>query len=319
MKESLNIVNITGVLVDNTLEVKNMGEENEAIAGELILRTLDGSEHSINYYANKYKKDENKKFTTEESKMYKSYETIMNEYISLKDCGEGEHADIIKIGIGNFTANDFKNKDGNIISNNKLSAKFANRLSEKEIETNPQTAKFEVSGIITKLSQETIKDVPTGNGIVMLDIIGYNGNLVPVKLVVPKDIVDAFSSAGFYEGQYSKFAGNIINTVSNETIVEKQAFGEDIVHEVNKTIKRYEITGGSPIGNLDELDMTDNDYETCKSKRRLKLEEIKNSNKSSNSQEGFKEVNNNSNPFGGNATQSSNPFGKPASNPFAQR
>jgi hypothetical protein len=53
-KQTINNVNIVGVLVKNGLSVRNLGEENECISGSLVLRTEDGSEHDVNYYANKY-------------------------------------------------------------------------------------------------------------------------------------------------------------------------------------------------------------------------------------------------------------------------
>ena len=56
VKETTNKIFITGALVKNGLEVINEGEENEAIRGSLTLRTADGSEHDVQYYANRYKK-----------------------------------------------------------------------------------------------------------------------------------------------------------------------------------------------------------------------------------------------------------------------
>ena len=314
MEQTINKVNITGVLVKNGLEKRNEGEQNEFIFGSLVLRTEDGSEHEVNYFANKYKKDQNGNFTNEISKMFEGYETIMSDYISLED--DVENADVIRIGMGEFSSNDFKGKDGNVISTNKIRAKFANRLSAEEKTTNPKVATFEVSGVITKMEQEMIKDQPTGNGIVMLDVISYGGTIVPIRLTIPTDLVEGFGKAGFYETGASKFSGKLVNTKSVETIVEQQAFGDDIVKEITKTKKMNEVRGGSPLGTLDVLKITQEEYATAQSKRRLKLDEIKNEVK-----EGFTQAPSQqptqapqSNPFGG-APQQPNPFG---ANPFAR-
>lgn len=311
MEQSTNKINITGVLVKKGLEIRNVGEDNECISGSLVLRTDDGSEHEVNYYANKYKKDENGNITNEISKMYTGYETIIAEYTSLED--DKENADVIKIGMGEYSANDFKSpKDGSVVSTNKIRAKFANRLTDQEKEVTPKVATFELSGIVTKMQPEMIKDQPTGNGLVMLDVIGYGGTIIPVKLTIPSDLVTPFGNAGFYETGVGKFTGNLVNTKTVETIVEKQAFGDDKVEEKTVTKKLNEVRGGSPLGTLDVLKITQEEYATAQSKRRLKLDEIKNG--VNKSKEGFTQApQTQANPF-----TSTNPFGQPTANPFAR-
>ena len=187
-------------------------------------------------------------------------------------------------------------------------------LTEQEKEITPKNATFEVSGVITKIQPEMIKDQATGNGIVMLDVIGYEGTIIPVKLTIPSELVDGFGQAGFYEGGTGKFTGNIINTKTVETVVEKQAFGEDKVFETTKTVKRYEVRGGSPLGGFEALKITQEEYSAAQSKRRLKLDEIKNGTNGVNTNTQA----NTSNPFGQVSQQTqSNPFSN-SSNPFAR-
>jgi len=312
MEQTINKINITGVLVKNGLEVRNVGEENECISGSLILRTEDGSEHEVGYFANKYKKDKDGKFTSEVSKMYTSYETIISDYISLEN--DKHNADVIRIGMAEYSANDFKGKDGNLISSTKIRAKFANRLTAEEKEITPKVATFELSGVVTKLEPEMIKETPTGNGIVMLDVIGYEGTLIPVRLTVPSDLINDFGKVGFYETGVGKFTGKIINTKTVEQVVEQQAFGDANVQEKTITKRMNEIRGGSPLGGLEALKITQEEYSTAQSKRRLKLDEVLT--KANNSGEGFtnKSANTNS-PFSGSQPPANNPF---ASNPFAK-
>lgn len=303
MEQTLNKVNVVGKLVKMDFEEK-VGEKGDYIKGDLILRTVDGSEIEVGYFANKFTKE------GKESGLYKGLQTIMTEYVSLEQ--DKENADVIKIGGAEFNINDYlSSKDSTLKSYNQISAKFANRLQEKEIELNPQTATFEISGVITKLQPEMYKEVPTGNGEVHLDIIGYEGKLIPIKLIIPESLTQGFGSAGFYETGFAKFSGNIINTTEVEEIVEKQSFGADIHKTITKTIKRFEVTGGSPLGDITANKLTQEEYDTCKSKRRLKLDEIKNK----TTQTGFNtQVNQpqNTNPFANG--QTSNPFG----NPFAK-
>jgi hypothetical protein len=285
MKECMNVVTLAGVLVKNGLEIKKVGEQDESIAGDIIIRTADGSEHEVNYFAYKYKKDKNDKtgktFTGEENAMYKGYLTAINEYKALDKVAEGEKADIVKVGFSTIGVQDYPSKkDGNMTCYNDIKAKFINRVEEKDIETTQQTATFEIQGIVTKMQPEMKREQPTGNGEVYIDCIGYGGVITPIKLVVPEPIVEAFGNAGFYETGFAKFAGNILNTKTTETIVEKQGFGADIVKEVTTTLKRLEVTGGTPLGDVYMLATEGADpmqeYEAAKSRRRLLLEEKKN-------------------------------------------
>jgi len=309
MEQTTNKVNITGILVKCGLEKRNLGEENECISGDLVIRTKDGSEHEVNYYTNKYKKDpnDNKKFTNDVSKMYTGYETIIEEYQSLEN---SETPDIISVGFGEFSANDFvSQKDGSIISSAKIRGKFANRLTSQEIEITPQVATYEVSGIITKMGEEVFKSGATGNGIVMLDIIGYNGTIIPVKFVIPEALVVPFGGVGFYQDGTAKLSGIIINTKESETITEKQAFGADLVKTVTLTKRRNEVCGGSPLGTIYDLKITDEEYNTAKSKRRLHLEEVKNKKKGQS----------NANSTSDTAFTGQPPITNPFANPFAQK
>lgn len=272
IEQTLNKLSVTGVLVENGLEIHNEGEENEFIGGTLTIRTEDSSEHALKFYANRFKKDKDGNFTREESKLYKGYRTVMDEYVDLKMASEEVPATQVTVN-GNIDVSDFLDKqDGSLVTANKLSGKFASKAKDKD----EHKAKFELMGIISKLSQETKKDgTPTGNGLIVLDVIGYNGKIIPVKLTVLKELVEAFGQAGFYEGCPAKLTGIVRNTVTKEEIVEKQAFGEDIHREITKTIKRFECTGGSPLAGLDVLKITQEQYEACKSQRKLHLNEVK--------------------------------------------
>lgn len=317
MKEFINKVSITGVLVKMGLEEKT-SDKGDYIAGGLIIRTADGSEHEVELFANKYKKDANGNFTTDENKLYKSYVTIINDYKSIEN--NPDNPDIISVTNGSFSVNDYKSpKDGEVKTYNRLNTKFVNRLEPKDIENTPQTATFEVEGIIKTIKDEIIKDVPTGNLRVELNTMSFTTEgkgkdakstpsaLIPINLTVPKSMADAFKSAGYYEGCVVKLNGKIINTKETETIVEKQAFGEDLHKVVTKTTRMYEVASGSNPVTIYDVELTDDIISQLISKRKLKLEEVKSGKATTTVPSGADEV-----PF--TPTTSANPF----ANPFAQ-
>ena len=315
LKETTNNVFMVGQLVKKDFVIKDVdvkdkdgnviGKE-KAISGDLIIRTLDGSESEVSYYSKKMKKDGG------ENSVYKGLETIMNDYKTLEQFPES--ADIVKIGAGQFNVQDYKGKDGELKTYSGIKANFANRLTQQEIDTTPMESKFEVEGVVAKIEAEVYKNEPTGNVKVTLNILGYNGTIIPVALTVPKLIADGFMGSGFFEGGYAKFAGKIVNTKETVEKVEKMAFGADNVRVVTTTVSRKEIMGGNPLGTPAEHDIDGTEYEQAIAKRKLKLDKIKN--------DPAKIANTNSappvsNPFAqsaGNTTPTANPF-----NPFASK
>jgi len=315
LKETTNNVFITGQLVKKEFEIKdvdvkdkdgNVTGKEKAISGSLIIRTSDGSENEVSYYSKKMKKD-----GSGENSLFKGMETIMNEYKSLEKFPN--EADIVQIGAGKLTVNDYKGKDGEVKTYTEPKANFANRLDQKQIDTTPLESKFELEGIIHKIGEEMKKNEPTGNIKITLNVLGYEGTIIPVDLVVPKQIAEPFMGAGFFEGGYAKLVGKIINTKETAEVVEKMAFGADNVRVVTTTISRKEVTGGNPMGMPIEHEVDETEYEQTKAKRKLKLDKIKN--------EPAKVANTNSappvsNPFASNSspTPTANAF-----NPFATK
>lgn len=287
MKKLENKVIVTGKLVKNNIE-EFEHEGVEKIGGSLVLRTSDKSEHEINFSTAKYKKDDNGNITNEESYFYKQYKDVSCNLKDIEHCQDGENPDIISITDASFTSNDFKDKStGNIISTNKLYARFINRVEPKDYESTVLEAKFEVEGIIESIKDEIVKEVPTGNLIVNLMSIrqtqkDYKDNnsyevdsFIPIKLIVDKDMVNAFRSAGYYEGGFAKFVGSVINTVDISKEVEKAAFGADIEKEIKRTIKKNLVKSGTAVSTIFEHELTQEIVDALKAKRKAKLAEIK--------------------------------------------
>lgn len=188
-KETINIVTISGQLVKKDLEIKevdvkddkgNVTGKDKAIMGSLILRTADGSEHEVTYYSYK---------TTVaggESKIFKGLETGMTEFKDLEH--NPEDADYIRVGLAKLTINDYKGTDGEVKSYNRISAKFAHRLTPKELETEIMEAKFEATGVIEKMEDEVIKEVVTGNVKVTMNLLDYDCSIIPVTFHAMKDL-----------------------------------------------------------------------------------------------------------------------------------
>lgn len=319
MKELTNRVTITGKLVKNNIEEFQTKKGEDAIGGSLVLRTADNSEHEIRFFAFKFKKDENKNFTTEESYFYQKYMDAKDNLKDIEHCSEGENPDIISITDGMFTDNDFKGNDGNVVSTNTIFARFINKVEQKDYDSTVLEAKFEVEGIIAKIEDEFAKNVPTGNLVVVLNAIGQTADgfgkdavctadkLIPVKMIVDKSMATAFRQAGYYEGGFTKLVGTVINSVEIVKQVEKAAFGTDIEKEVRIYVRKNEIKSGTAVSTIFEHELTQEIVDALKAKRKAKLAEVK-SGKSSFAEtaEGFEK-------------NTSTPAPQITYNPFAQQ
>lgn len=287
MKELINKVIITGVLVKNELEEFKTKKGEDAIGGDLVLRTSDGSEHEVNFFAYKYKKDENGNFTSETGYFYDKYLDAKENLRDIEHTPDGEKPDIISITDGAFAPNDFKGKDGNVVSTNKIQAKFINRVEPKDYETTILEARFEVEGIIESVKDEIVKNVPTGNLTITLNAIrqrqkdfkndnSYEADiLIPIKMTVDKSMAEAFRGAGYYDGAYSKFAGVVINSVELVETVEKQNFGEDIIKTVRNYVRKNDVKSGSAVSTIFEHELTQEVVDALIAKRKQALVEIK--------------------------------------------
>lgn len=288
MKELINKVIITGTLVKNELEEFTTKKGEDAIGGDLVLRTADGSEHQVNFFAYKYKKDENGNFTSETSYFYNKYLDAKDNLRDIEHTPDGEKADIISITDGAFSPNDFKGQDGNVVSTNRIQAKFINRVEPKDYESTILEARFEVEGIIESVKDEIVKGVPTGNLTITLNAIrqrqkdfkndnSYEADiLIPIKMTVDKSMATAFRGAGYYDGAYAKFAGVVVNSVELVETIEKQNFGEDIKKTVKNYVRKNDIKSGSAVSTIFEHDLTQEIVDALIAKRKQTIVEIKN-------------------------------------------
>jgi len=287
MREFVNKLTIAGVLVKNGLEKKtDESDGHDYIAGGLIIRTSDGSENEIGLYSNKFKKDDKGNFTNDENKNYKAYETIIDEYKDIEHTPDDP--DVVSITSGSFGIKDYKDSaTGDIITYNPLRTTFVNRVEKKDYDTTIHEAKFEVEGVIESIKDEIKKGEATGNQKIALNVISQNREgrgketkftvreMFPVELTITKEMVEPFSTAGYYEGAFVKFSGKLVNTTETVTTTEKQAFGDDLVKTFDKTVKLYEVTSGTTPVSIYDVELTDEIATQLMNKRKLHLSQVK--------------------------------------------
>lgn len=286
MRNFMNNVQVTGVVVKDGISDFVTRDGKELLGGSLVVRTQDGSEVEVNVITNRYKKD-----TYEESYFYTYYTKLKENLVTLENADDPTQASVVRITDGEFIDNVFKNANGDTIESNKINCKFINIVESNKVQDTVQQALFSVEGIVTGINDEMVNNMPTGNLIVYLDMIqtnlvDANGNptfdktkgkvnpygIVPIKLKVGKDMAQAFKSAGYYVGCFTKFIGEVINTVEVERVIEQMAFGEPVTKEIKKHIKCYLIKSGSNPTTPETQELTQDVLTMLRNARKAKID-----------------------------------------------
>lgn len=275
LREAENVVTIEGILLENKLEEKPVGNK-DAITGELEIETGEGSTHTVRMFAYKLKQDGT------ESGLYKGLKTIMDEYKSVASVGR-ENADKVRINQGRLGVNEYYGQDGVLRSNPQLSTNFVNRLQANEMETYETKAEFEVEAIVQGVLEETNKDGDETGRVILNGLVPiYGGKIVPIKFVVADKGAASYVMDNYEKGLTAKVFGDIVNHVDVIKTEVEVGFGKPQTKVTRKTTRELVITGGTPP--YDEDNVKAYSIEIIKkamTEREVHLEELKNKTKKS--------------------------------------
>lgn len=232
LKQAKNRVHIEGILAEKEVVVKD-----DSIRINLVVKIDEGIEIPVLMYSKKFKNDGT------ENGIYKSLETVANEYVTLADAKEGVEADKVRITSGQLSHNIYKTRDGRLVKDVNIRTNFINRVKEKDkIPYNPK-AEFTVQGIV-----DGIKDVINEDGDVvekkvtlLVPVYGGNLQLMTFSMCIPEGM--EYLEDNVFKGTYIELDG-IVN-FKNEKVekIIKRSFGADKVEVTFNSIKRFELNG----------------------------------------------------------------------------
>lgn len=232
LKQAKNRVHIEGILAEKEVVVKD-----DSIRINLVVKIDEGIEIPVLMYSKKFKNDGT------ENGIYKSLETVANEYVTLADAKEGVEADKVRITSGQLSHNIYKTRDGRLVKDVNIRTNFINRVKEKEkIPYNPK-AEFTIQGIV-----DGIKDVINEDGDVvekkvtlLVPVYGGNLQLMTFSMCIPEGM--EYLEDNVFKGTYIELDG-IVN-FKNEKVekIIKRSFGADKVEVTFNSIKRFELNG----------------------------------------------------------------------------
>lgn len=241
LKEGANKVEVVGTLVEKNLEygeytkqVDGQSVKVENISGTISVRVSDTEVHTVRLRSNKFTN------AGKENSLYKGYETIKNEYVSVADAADNPELNPTQVRVdGKLTTNEYYGQDGKLRQFQQIEGKFVNRLTEKDDPT--PRATFEVDVYIDGVKPEMENEEETGRALVSTWIPTFNA-IIPYKFAVIEQ-GSSFFQDDIEKRQTIKVYGQLVNKKVEHVKMIEAAFGDPIEE------KTYEYTNEALIQN----------------------------------------------------------------------
>lgn len=267
IRQSENNIHVEGIVTEFEIKCDTLPDGREIVKGTVNVQTDTDSIHVLELFTMKLDKKK------QESKLAKGYMTLKETLQSVAQVGK-ENATRVRVDTGEVRRNEFYLPDGKFVSHPTYSATFVNRV--KETDKFEPKATFEMELFIANVSQEIKDDEETGRLIVKGYTVNYNGEVLPMELVVEEsDAVD------YIEGEYEVggtvfVGGEIRNKLEVNRTKTESAFGKDFEKVDKKVIREMVIDHGSPMYDEDDnRAYNPNQIKKAIAERGNRLEEMK--------------------------------------------
>lgn len=295
--ESMNTVNIVGVLKELYIEEKVTSDKRGYVQGKAIIavdQEIDGAmvenEIPVRMFSMKKKKDGT------DNAVYAAIVRMKENFTSLAAAETPSQASRVAITSGQLQENCWYDKTkGTVRTGFQISSNFMNKAKDEQ----NNCATFELTGVIGQISEETDRNGDeTGNVLVKLIVVGYprnnNGYVEVINLVAKSPLAVEHIRNNWNQGDTVRVAGIVNISYHVTTWKEEQGFGDAIERTKTETKKELIITSGSATG-FDEENSYDSDsIKIALNERSARLEELK----TKGSAPQVKKATSNSNGFG---------------------
>lgn len=234
MRQSTNVVVVEGYLDKKNLEVKTSTKDGSVfISGSLDVRVDKDNVVTVEVYSKQLKKDGG------ENKIFASLKSVMEQYVDATMVEDYTQADRIRITQGQIRTNEFVGRDGQIAVATKYATNFVNRVQDASF---APKATFRIELVVRAVRTEEKDGEETGRGFIDGFYVDYSGNLQPLTLVAEGKTFTKLEG-GLEAGETVTFWGNIISSVSTQTILVEADFGDDEEKVITRTRKERMVTG----------------------------------------------------------------------------
>ena len=244
LKQAENIVKIEGILSEvNIREDVSKATQKPYIMGEIKVRVnqdINGETKDIEIPVNLFATKEKKAGGINPA--YEAIKKIQTEYTSIAACGDVSKASRVRIDRGELGENAFWGNDGRLVSQPRIRTSFTTRINSADCN---QKADFKTTIVVAKISDEIVKDEPTGRLVVKGIIPQYGEKVDIVDYVVASEEAINHIRTYWNEGDTVTVAGKV-NFSTKTTVEEKTVgFGDPIREEKTFSVKELIITSGS--------------------------------------------------------------------------
>lgn len=183
LKEAFNNLSVTGILAEKQLEIKEINGK-PSIVGELVIKTGENNLVKLRVFSSQYTRDGG------ESKAFKAFTTVMDEYKSIAETGNEETADKVS-AIGKVTeGKPYMNQKGEVVAYKSNQVSFISRVTD--MTKYEPSAKWNLEVFVQGYKNEVKKIdgemMETGRKILMGVVPVYGGKVYPSEFVLEEGV-----------------------------------------------------------------------------------------------------------------------------------
>lgn len=279
IRQGKNLVNLKGELIKKQVKTFKTKKGEDFITAKLDIEVGENNIILVSMFSFKLDKDGGIR------PMYKTIETIENDFIERKEKEGGEieyRGDILlvrssdRFSAGSVDLNEFYGQNG-LISNLQVSARSIHRMRAGEEEL-PSEASFILEGYISK-KKMGVNEEGDMDGTMEIELLtpNYSGRVDKFVLSVNNPEYTEAINSTYEVGQTATFLGQVMNQITTTKKITELAFGgvhEDVVTNVKRGLV---VTGGTlpKEEGIDPTAYSKKEIEVALKERDMYLEELK--------------------------------------------
>lgn len=238
MQSTLNMVELQGLLVNNTLEVKTDKTGRKFIGGTLEVNTGTINDECIipiDCMQYELKKDGSR------NALYDRYVQMIN-WPAAATVGNSE-AVCVSINRGEIVDNSFySEKSGKVIEGWKVRAVFIDQATKVA----PRNNSFSIQGVVDSVKEVVnMEGEPTGELKVELLTVGFGEKIVRVPMFVTNKEGIKYIEGNWNPGDLVTAYGEILYEQKVTEVTQETAFGEGNVKKYTDVVKKLVIKSGT--------------------------------------------------------------------------
>lgn len=272
MKESLNQIDITGIVSEINIRDIAKPDGTKYVAGDVIVRVEEKGEISeipVSFISADLKKDGTPNQNYARLQQLKEFNSIASAGL--------EGATRVQIRGAKMAENMFLPQGGaEVVSTTRINSNFFTKVSN--VNFKPES-KFRAVGKILKIEEEQRNEdgemVDTGRLVVRAALVGYADKLDVIKFIVEEPSAVTFIKANWKQGDTVQMGGRLRYT--SETVEQEieAGFGENEVRTFTRRKREFLIERGSAEALDDDNAYNDEDIKAALAERMSRMEAVK--------------------------------------------